>query len=121
MNNLAQWVHILFRGFVGKPPSREDMAFYEIGLADLPPEKLDVAFRETIRRHPTDFRPMPGQIRRYMESALASAPPRPSDADTTCAKCSGTGWVIVDTAETGNYADLCDCVKRARASRPRIA
>lgn len=114
--DLNYWVTVLFRGFTRKPPTREDLAFYQIGLGDLPPEKLKLAFTETIRRHPTDFLPMPGQIRGYMEAAAANLPPREPDANLACPDCSGTGFRMIER-DGGQFAAPCECVRRARVAR----
>lgn len=114
--DLNRWLQILFRGFTRKPPSVDDVAFYKIGLDDLPADKLQLAFTETIRRHPTDFLPMPGQIRAYMEAAIEKLPARGTDADETCPDCRGTGFRMIER-DGGQVATPCECVKRARVAR----
>lgn len=42
---------------------------YRVALEELNPHELDLAFVETFKRHPKDFRPTSGEIRGYLHLA----------------------------------------------------
>jgi len=119
--DLNHWLQMLF-GLFNRKLTSEMREAYTIGLDDLTPEKLKLAFSETIRRHPTDFLPMPGQIRGYLEAAIEKLPARPSDADPNCSECGGSAYRTVDREDgDGQHAVLCECVKRNRAARGSLS
>jgi hypothetical protein len=64
---LGQWLLALADHY--PIPEMTSMATigYRVGLEDLTPRELDIAFSETFKRHPKDFRPTAGQVRGYLQ------------------------------------------------------
>lgn len=66
---LGQWLTILADHYPSPAWTMAAAVGYRVGLETLTPEELDLAFSETFKRHPKDFRPTAGEVQAYLRTA----------------------------------------------------
>lgn len=116
-NRRSKRLFRLFELFNTQPGGDKErcLGFLE-ALADLSPVEFDRAIAETLKHHRSSFLPTPGEIRGYLERAIAEARPVGPLAQPDCPKCWGTGYTIVQL-KNSSYAVAARCSCLAAAAK----
>lgn len=72
---LGQWIALLAEHYQGELSELASMG-YRIGLADLKPSELDLAFSHALKTSETGFRPTAGEIRKHLREVRQQSAPQ---------------------------------------------